>query len=106
MTEPSWPHAPQETPPRRRYGTPPPTHVGWAVAAVIFFWPLAIPAFINYARVEPCFYRNDLAGSIRASENVKRFGVIALVVFLCILLGIFALSLLGASVHVCVGTSC
>jgi hypothetical protein len=45
---------------------------------LFLFWPLAIPAFINYGRVESCFYRGDVAGSMRASANVKKFGVIAL----------------------------
>jgi hypothetical protein len=106
MGEPSWEQAPQSTMPRRRYGNPPPSHLGWAVVAVIFFWPLAIPAFIHYSRVDQCFYRNDLAGSIRASENVKRFGALALVIGLGIAVLLFSLSLLGASVHACIGTGC
>jgi Interferon-induced transmembrane protein len=58
----------------------PPGHLGWAIAAVLFFWPLAIPAFINYGRVESSWYRGDQAGAQRASDNVKKYGVIALVV--------------------------
>jgi hypothetical protein len=61
------------------YG-PPPGHLGWAITAIILFWPLAIPAFINYSRVESCFYRGDLAGAQRASDQVRKFGIIALVV--------------------------
>lgn len=66
-------------------GTPPPGHLGWAITAVIFFWPLAIAAFINYSRVESLWYRGDWAGSQRASEAVKRYGVIALCIGLAII---------------------
>jgi hypothetical protein len=55
------------------------------VTAVIFFWPLAIASFINYARVESLWYRGDVAGSQRASDAVKRYGVIALCVGLAII---------------------
>jgi hypothetical protein len=61
------------------YG-PPPGHVGWAVVALLFFWPLAIPAFISYSKIDSTFYRGDVAGAQRASQDVKRYGVIALVV--------------------------
>jgi hypothetical protein len=59
-------------------GAPPPAHLGWAITAVIFFWPLAIAAFINYGRIESLWYRGDWAGAQRASASVKRYGVIAL----------------------------
>jgi hypothetical protein len=61
------------------YG-PPPSHLGWAIVAIVFFWPLAIAAFINYGRIESSWYRGDSAGAQRASDNVKKYGVIALVI--------------------------
>lgn len=66
-------------------GQPPPGHLGWAVTAVIFFWPLAIAAFINYARVDSLWYRGDAFGAQRASDAVKRYGVIALCIGLAII---------------------
>jgi hypothetical protein len=72
-------------------GTPPPGHLGWAITAVVFFWPLAIAAFINYSRVESLWYRGDWAGSQRASDSVKRFGVIALCIGLAIVVLYIAL---------------
>ncbi|MDT4976805.1 MAG: hypothetical protein QOG98_2563 [Pseudonocardiales bacterium] len=59
------------------YG-PPPGNLGWAIAAIFLFWPLAIPAFINYGRVESSWYRGDPAGAQLASANVRKFGIIAL----------------------------
>jgi hypothetical protein len=67
------------------YG-PPPAHLGWAITAVVFFWPLAIAAFINYARVDRDYYRGDLAGAQRASRLVRRLGIIALIVGPCLLI--------------------
>ena len=76
------PYGSQYAPP----GQPPSGHLGWAIVAVIFFWPLAIAAFINYGRVESRWYRGDAVGAQQASDAVKRFGVIALGVGLLIML--------------------
>jgi hypothetical protein len=63
------------------YGPPKPSsNLGWAIVAVLFFWPLAIPAFINYARIDDLWWRGDLAGAERASMLTRRFGIIALAV--------------------------
>jgi len=83
-------------------GPPPPGNLGWAVTAVIFFWPLAIAAFINYARVESRWYRGDAVGAQHASDAVKRYGVIALGVGLAI---IVLYAILFAAVF-SVGTTC
>lgn len=77
----------------RPMGSPPPGHLGWAITAVIFFWPLAIAAFINYSRVESAWFRGDVDASMRASAAVKRYGVIALCIGLAIVvlyIGLFA----------------
>jgi hypothetical protein len=80
-------------------GQPPPGHLGWAITAVIFFWPLAIAAFINYSRVESLWYRGDPAGAQRASDAVKRYGVIALCIGLAIIVlyAILAAAVLSTS---------
>jgi hypothetical protein len=61
-------------------GSPPPSRIGWAITALLLFWPLAIPAFIYSSRVEPAWYQGDVAGAQRASDNVKTCGVVALVI--------------------------
>jgi hypothetical protein len=68
--QPGYPSAPG-------YG-PPPGNLAWAIVAVLFFWPLAIAAFINYGKVDSLWYRGDWAGAQRASAAVKRYGIIAL----------------------------
>jgi hypothetical protein len=84
---------------------PPPGHLGWAIVAVLLFWPLAIPAFINYGKVESCFYRGDVAGAIRASASVKKFGVIAMCIGIAfVVLWIILFVAVFATVHThCVG---
>src|SRR5579875_3711281 len=47
-------HSPVHTV-RMTQGVAPPSHVGWAITAVVFFWPLAIPAFIYSLRVTPAW---------------------------------------------------
>ena len=66
--------------PCRPPGPPPPNHIGWAIAAIILFWPLAIPAFIYSTRVESAWYRGDVAGAQQASNNARTCGIWAVVV--------------------------
>jgi hypothetical protein len=75
-------------------GPPPPNHIGWAIAAIILFWPLAIPAFIYSSRVESAWYRGDLAGARRASANTRTCGIWAIVVGVASFVLFFAISVL------------
>ena len=61
-------------------GAPPSSNIGWAIAALFTFWPLAIPAFIFSSRVEPSWYRGDVVGARKASEDARRYGVIGVIV--------------------------
>ena len=66
----------------------PSQNTGWAVAALIFFWPLAFSAFSHAAKVYPLWAMGDYAGAQAASEGAKRLGRIALllwVIFLVVL---------------------
>lgn len=56
----------------------PPTNAGWAVAALIFFWPLAFSAFTHSSNVFPLWSRGDHAGAQYASDRAKTLGKIAL----------------------------
>lgn len=66
--EPTTPH----TPP------PPPSNVGWAVAAMMFFWPLAFFAFSDALKVFPRWCSGDLDGARAASSRARMLGIIAL----------------------------
>jgi hypothetical protein len=96
---------PQGYPPQGYPAPPPSGHLGWAITAIILFWPLAIPAFINYGRVESSWYRGDQAGAYRSSANVKKFGITALVIgiTLAVIWIIFAMVLFSA-VNDCVNS--
>jgi hypothetical protein len=61
-------------------GPPPSSQIGWAVVALLFCWPLAIPAFIYSSRVESAWYRGDVDGARRASDNARTCGIVALVI--------------------------
>ena len=84
-------------PPGYGYGPPPPgwgyppgpagppqekpsTNIGWAIAAIFTFWPLAIPAFIYSGRVDGAWNAGDRAGAESASHSAKQFGLIAVIV--------------------------
>ena len=66
---------------------PPPSNVGWAVASVLFFWPLAFSAFTHAMNVVPLWLSGNYQGAVAASERAKTLGKISLGVFV----GIFAL---------------
>jgi hypothetical protein len=88
------------------YG-PPPGHLGWAITALVFFWPLAIAAFINYARVDRDYYRGDLAGAQRASGMVRKLGIIALVLGPCLVILYITVVLIALSNSGCgIDASC
>jgi hypothetical protein len=85
MTEPPTTEMPQPehapgpgVPPRP---VPPPHHAGWAVAALLFFWPLSFSAFSHAFNVYPLWAAGDFAGAQYASERVRRLGQLSLWIF-------------------------
>ncbi|MHA4853306.1 CD225/dispanin family protein [Rhodococcus sp. MSC1_016] len=72
MTQPelTTPHTPPPSPPT-------PSNVGWVVAAVVFFWPLAFLAFSDALKVFPRWYGGDLHGADAASSRARTLGIIA-----------------------------
>ena len=77
MTE-SEPTTPTQTPPAAHRPGPPPHNVGWAVAAVLFFWPLAFSAFSHALNVYPLWAAGNYAGAQYASDRVRRLGQLSL----------------------------
>lgn len=61
---------------------PPPNNVGWAVASVIFFWPLAFSAFTHSMNVFPMWMSGNHQGAMAASERAKTLGKISLGIFI------------------------
>lgn len=64
---------------------PPPTNAGWAVAAVLFFWPIAFSAFTHSSNVMRLWAIGDYAGAQYASTRARELGRIALFVWLGIM---------------------
>ena len=61
--------------------TMPPQNTGWAVAAMLFFWPLAFSAFSHSAKVFPLWSTGDYEGAQRASDQAKKLGKISLLIW-------------------------
>jgi Interferon-induced transmembrane protein len=57
---------------------PPPVHAGWAVASLLFFWPLAFSAFTHAFNVYPLWARGDVVAARAASDRVRRLGQVSL----------------------------
>lgn len=79
MTE-SEPTTPTPTPPAALPPGPPPHNVGWAIAAVLFFWPLSFSAFTHAFNVYPLWAMGNFAGAQYASDRVRRLGQLLLLI--------------------------
>ena len=75
MTEPTTPIQP---PPAL---VPPSVNAGWAVAALLFFWPLSFSAFTHAFNVYPLWASGNVAGAQYASDRVRRLGQLSLWIF-------------------------
>ena len=58
----------------------PSSNIGWAIAALFAFWPLAIPAFIFSSKVDNAWNMGDRAGAENASHSAKQFGLVAVII--------------------------
>jgi len=55
-------------------------HIGWAIAGMLLFWPLGIPALVKCVEVAPLWYQGNYRGaedSSRAAKSWGKAGVIA-----------------------------
>ncbi|MBM4597276.1 hypothetical protein GS440_02655 [Rhodococcus hoagii] len=56
----------------------PPAHVGWAVVALLFFWPLSFAAFTHAFEVHSRWSDGDRDGARHASNRARRLGQVSL----------------------------
>jgi hypothetical protein len=56
------------------------SQTGWAITAIVLFWPLGIAAYLASIKVVPALMMGDYASAERESLRVKRFGIWAIVV--------------------------
>ncbi len=81
---PAEPAAPRTNPPAKRGADDPPaeprpsSNAGWAVASLVFFWPLAFSAFNHAFDVYPRWASGDVEGAVDASRRVRRLGQLSL----------------------------
>lgn len=79
----------------------PPSNVGWAVASIIFFWPLSFVAMTRAVDVYPLWAAGHHAEAEAASATAKKLGIISLailaVLFILYFVFIFAVVGLAAS---------
>ncbi|MFC9788383.1 CD225/dispanin family protein [Rhodococcus sp. NPDC127528] len=59
-------------------GPRPPSNAGWAVASLLFFWPLAFAAFTHAFNVFPLWASGEAQAARDASDRVRRLGQISL----------------------------
>ncbi len=56
----------------------PPDNLGWAIAAIFLFWPLAIPAFLAASKVDDLWARGQFELAGKNSQDARRYGLLAL----------------------------
>ncbi|PBC47290.1 CD225/dispanin family protein [Rhodococcus sp. ACPA1] len=91
MVDPVSEPAPDETPTRSMPATSrsavpsararPVSNAGWAVASLLFFWPLAFSAFHHAFEVYPRWAEGDIDGAEYASRRVRKLGQLSLWIF-------------------------
>ena len=73
-------YPPPQIPPPQIPPQMPSSNIGWAIAALFTFWPLAIPAFIFSSRVESYWFQGNWFGAQEASHDARLYGLIAVIV--------------------------
>lgn len=63
------------------WGTmPPDKNIGWSIAALLLFWPLAIPSFIAALKVSDLWFTGRYDEALKASADAKKWGVAGVIV--------------------------
>ena len=77
----------------------PPSNVGWAVASILFFWPLAFVAMTRAMQVYPLWQAGRHAEAEASSATAKKLGAISLAVFgaLILLYFVFIFVMVGVA---------
>ncbi len=58
----------------------PSSNIGWAIAAIFTFWPLAIPSFIYANKVDTFWFAGNRAGAEQASRDARTWGLIGVII--------------------------
>jgi len=68
-----------------------------SIVSIFLFWPLAIPAIISAAKVNPLVAQGDFAGAQAAAADSKKWSKLAIIIGL-IWLGVALLCCIGSFV--------
>ena len=55
-----------------------------SIVSIFLFWPLAIPALINAAKVNPLLQQGDYAGAQAAAAESRKWSKLALIIGLIV----------------------
>jgi len=79
--------------------TGPPSNIGWAVASILFFWPLSFVAMTRALQVYPLWAAGRHAEAEAASATAKKLGLIsiAVVAVLIVLYFVFIFVMVGVA---------
>lgn len=79
--------------------TGPPSNIGWAVASILFFWPLSFVAMTRAMQVYPLWAAGRHAEAEEASATAKKLGMISLAVvaLLIVLYVVFIFIMVGVA---------
>ncbi|HJC60094.1 MAG TPA: CD225/dispanin family protein [Candidatus Dietzia intestinigallinarum] len=77
----------------------PPSNIGWAVASILFFWPLSFVAMTRAMQVYPLWQAGRHSEAEAASATAKKLGVISLVLVavLIVLYVVFIFSMVAVA---------
>lgn len=89
------------------YGAPaggvpcPPSNAGWAVAAILFFWPLSFMAMTRASQVYPLWASGNYPQAQAASASAKKLGVISIGIaaVLLVLYFVFIVGMVGLTTY-------
>lgn len=98
---PQWGQQPQSGAPTPTWGPPAPGYAAevgekpannllWAVASLLFFWPLGIPAIYYATRVNGLWRSGDRAGADYAATRAKKFAIASMVLGVVVMVLVLA----------------
>jgi hypothetical protein len=58
-------------------GMPPPSNLGWAIAAILLFWPVGIAAIVKSTQVDRYWMTGQFAMAEQSSKAAKTLGIVA-----------------------------
>lgn len=75
----------------------PPSNIGWAVASILFFWPLSFVAMTRATQVYPLWAAGRYAEAEAASATAKKMGLVSLAILalLVVLYFVFFFVMIG-----------